>query len=102
MNDLLSIIPELVVTLTAIAVLIVDLVVRGRWHLRSLSVVALGALIVAAVSASPRRAGEPYTSFNGVVLVDEFTQFFRVLFIVLAFVGILAADAYAARRAVPD
>ncbi|OLC58297.1 MAG: hypothetical protein AUH85_01175 [Chloroflexi bacterium 13_1_40CM_4_68_4] len=101
MNDLLAILPELAVTLTAAAVLVADLAIKGPRRLRALSLVTLAGLIVAALTARPGTIVTPYTAFNGFVVVDEFTQFFRVLFILLAFIAVLAAEEYSARRQLP-
>ncbi len=101
MRDLVSILPELFVTLTAAVVLFADVAATGASRWRVLSLVTLAGLVVAGVSVQPWEPVEPYASFNGFVQIDEFTQFFRVLFLLLAFVGVLAAEEYAARRGLP-
>ena len=101
MNDLGAILPELAVTITAAAVLLADLVVGGPRRARWLSLVAIAGLAAAAVASRPGSAPSAYTAFNGFVVVDEFTQFFRLLFLVLAFIAVLAAEEYSARRNLP-
>ncbi len=101
MSDLVSVLPELIVTLTASLVLFVDLVAKGARRLRVLSITALGGLAVAAASTQAWQPTTPIAAFNGFVQVDQFTQFFRVLFITLAFIGVLAAEEYSARRRLP-
>ena len=101
MNDLLAILPELAVTLTATLVLVVDLVVAGRGRVRALSITAALGLAVAAILSWYGPAVGPYAAFNGFVVVDPFTQFFRVLFLLLAFIAVLAAEEYSVRRNLP-
>ena len=101
MNDLLAILPELFVTLTAAAVLGADLVVTGPRRIRVLSVLTAGGLALAAIASRPAAVPEAYTAFNGFVVVDAFSQFFRVLFILLAFIAVLAAEEYSVRRDLP-
>jgi NADH-quinone oxidoreductase subunit N len=66
-----------------------------------LSLVTLAGLLLAALSTQAWRPFESYASFNGFVLIDPFTQFFRILFLLLAFIGVLAAEEYAERRDLP-
>ena len=88
--------PELAVTLTAGVVIVADGLIsraRARTWLPLLTVIGLlGALVV------PTTTGE---FFNGFVRIDGFTNFFRVLFILLALFGTVVAPAYLFRKQVP-
>ena len=88
--------PELAVTLTAGVVIVADGLIsraRARTWLPLLTVIGLlSALVV------PTTTGE---FFNGFVRIDGFTNFFRVLFILLALFGTVVAPAYLFRKQVP-
>lgn len=99
MTDVIAVLPEIVVTATAIVVLALAAVVgdeRSRAALPWITVLGLAAALAAAV-AYPA-AG---TFFNGFVVVDAFAQFFRLTFVVLAALTAVVAPAYLRRERVP-
>ncbi len=108
MNDLVAIIPELIVAVTAGAVLVADATLsRAAARLWLPAIVTVGLLL--AVLAPNGLA--PYPSqaalrsygvfFGGFVQVDAFTNFFRALFVILALLATLVAPAYLERKKVP-
>ncbi|MFN2520479.1 MAG: NADH-quinone oxidoreductase subunit N [Candidatus Limnocylindria bacterium] len=99
MNDLSAVLPEVIVTLTACLVIVADsLMPRGRSRDPLAVLTAIG--LVAAIVAGPlTTTGGRF--FSGFVVVDTFTAFFRVLFLVLAILAVLVAPGYLARRRVP-
>ncbi|MBI3086564.1 MAG: NADH-quinone oxidoreductase subunit N [candidate division NC10 bacterium] len=87
--DLILLAPEIVITVTGLLVLLLDLAVRGRnrgW-LGALSVlgviVALG--LVVRQAAAPARA----LAFSGLHVVDNYANFFKVVFLLSAIIVIL-------------
>ncbi|HKY50592.1 MAG TPA: NADH-quinone oxidoreductase subunit N [Candidatus Limnocylindria bacterium] len=103
MNELIDtirpILPEVIVTLTACVVLIVDGFTprtQDRLLLPALTVVGL----LLALLGGPL-VTSPGQFFGGYVQIDTFTTFFRAVFILLAVLATLVAPAYLARRGVP-
>ena len=99
MNDLIAVLPEAIVTLTAILVLAFDGVVgeeRARPWLPALTIVGLAAAL-----ASPLAYPASGQFFRGFVLIDQFAAFFRLVFIVLAGFTALVAPSYLKRERVP-
>ncbi len=99
MNDLVSVLPEVAVTLTAVVVLVADTLLDRRRSAHALALLTVAGLVVALFSGPLATA--PGTHFSGFVLVDTFTTFFRAVFILLAIFGTLVAPAYLERRDVP-
>ena len=108
MNDLVAITPEVIVLLTAGAVIVADATLsRAAARLWLPIIVTVGLLL--AVFAPNGLA--PYPSeaalrsygvfFGGFVQVDAFTNFFRALFIILALFATLVAPTYLERKGVP-
>ena len=98
MSDLVSVLPEIVVTLTALLVLIADTLVDRRRSAHVLAVVTVAGLVIALFSGPFAIA--PGTHFSGFVLVDTFTTFFRAVFILLAVFATLVAPGYLDRKGV--
>ena len=97
--DLVAVAPEIVVTVVAMLVLVVDAVLGPRRGALALPVVTVGGLIVGlATTFAPVGAG---AYFRGFVLVDDFTTFFRAVFILLAIFAALVSPAYLSRERVP-
>ncbi len=98
MTNVLGIVPEIIVTVVASAVLVADTFLsreRSRTAMAALTAAGLLAAIVASL-ASP--AGEFFARF---VVVDATTTFFRVTFLLLALFATAVAPGYLARRPVP-
>ncbi len=103
MSDLLQtmapLFPELVVTLTAAAVLVADALLPRDRAFAALPALVVGGLLVALVAGpvvSPQGA-----FFSGYVRVDEFALFLRAVFLMLAIFGTLVAPSYLERKRVP-
>jgi len=88
--DLSHLLPEIVITVTALLVLFVDLVARGRERTWLASLSVLGAvvalvLVTRQVTGSPARA----VVFSGLHVVDDYASFFKVVFLLSAVIVIL-------------
>lgn len=110
MNDIAGVAPEVLVAITACVVLVADgLLSREakRAWLPALTVIGLLAALVVPGFADLRPQTAVATTlgpgqyFGGFVQVDDFTQFFRALFIVLAILGIVVAPSYLERKRIP-
>ncbi len=97
-HDLLAVLPEAIVTLVAIVVLVIDAGVGERRARPWLPWVTIVGLAIALASQSWAPAGG--TFFGGFVVVDDFSRFFRLLFIVLAAFTVLVAPPYLRREEV--
>jgi len=88
-DDVTIVLPEVVVTATALLVLVADAVIDrklARVWLPLLTVVGL----VAAIFSGPITVAS-HSAFGGFVVVDTFTAFFRVLFCILAIFAVVVA-----------
>lgn len=98
-RDLVAILPELIVTVTAGVVIVVDSIIdrdKARTWLPALAV--LGLLIALFAPNAWPIVG---LYFSGYVNVDGFTNFFRAVFVVLAIFATLVAPSYLERKRVP-
>ncbi|HEV8228466.1 MAG TPA: NADH-quinone oxidoreductase subunit N [Candidatus Limnocylindria bacterium] len=98
-DTITPILPEIVVTITASAVLVIDGILRratSRLVLPAVTVVGLGLAFLAGPLAPP--AGQ---YFGGYVQVDTFATFFRAVFLLLAAFATLVAPSYLERRGIP-
>jgi len=87
--------PEISLCALAILVILVDLVTKRKWILGA---VAIGGLIVPA-AFSIALWGTNETSFNGMLVVDEFSIFFKLLFLAMAALVLLSSIDYARKFA---
>jgi len=98
-TDVQGVLPEIIVTLTAMLVLlgesILDRDEGGTW----LPVLTATGLVAALVAGPFTMAPTPL--FGGFLTVDTFTTFFRDLFIVLALVATAVSPSYLRRRGLP-
>ncbi|MFH1486044.1 MAG: NADH-quinone oxidoreductase subunit N [Chloroflexota bacterium] len=85
--------PEIILFVAAAAVILLDLVTSDKQKLAGLSIFGI---IVAAVLAITLW-GTQATSFNDILLADSFSVFFRLLFLGIAALIILASRDYAGR-----
>ena len=99
LSDLVTVLPETVVTATACLVLLADTVLERRIARIWLPLLAALGLVAAALTGPFTVTS--HTAFGGFVVVDTFTAFFRVLFIILALFAILVSPEYLERRAIP-
>jgi len=91
-QDLRAFMPELVITATFLLVVLIDI---SLGHLRkSLSFLAAGIGLIAALTAVIAQFGQPArTLFYGMIAVDDMGVFFRGFVIVASFLILLAAPA---------
>jgi len=99
MIDLLAVLPEVVVTGVAILVLTIDAILGEERAAPWLPWVAVTGLVAALASAVAFPATGLY--FGGFVVIDPFTAFFRLVFVVLAIFTVLVAPGYLRRQRVP-
>ena len=98
-QDLVAILPELVVTITAGVVIVVDTMLdRDGRRVWLPALAALGLLIAL---FAPQQWPAVGLYFGGFVNVDGFTGFFRAAFLVLALFATLIAPDYLERKGVP-
>ena len=88
--DLIHLLPEIVVTVTALLVLLVDLAARGRERTWLASLSVLGA-VVALVIVTRQMTGSSgrVTVFSGLHVVDDYASFFKIVFLLSAVIVIL-------------
>jgi NADH-quinone oxidoreductase subunit N len=98
-NDLVAILPELIVTVTAGVVIVVDAIVDREAARVWLPVLAALGLLAALFAPNLWPVVGLY--FSGYVNVDGFTNFFRAVFVVLALFATLVAPSYLDRKGVP-
>ena len=89
-------IPELSLAATAVVVILLDLVIpRKGW----LAVVSIIGLLVSAGFAIAMWGGDSQPMFNNMLAVDNFAIFFKLLFLAIAALVILASVDYVAKFA---
>ncbi len=89
-------IPELILIGFAILVIILDLLLERKSILAAISLVGLA---IAAASILVIPVSPPQAIFNNLLAVDGFAFFFKLLFLVIAFLVILASSDYASKFA---
>jgi len=82
--------PEISLCALAIVVILLDLVVKRKWIM---GVVSIAGLIVPA-AFTVALWGTNETSFNGMLVVDEFSLFFKLFFLVMAALVLLSSTDY--------
>jgi NADH-quinone oxidoreductase subunit N len=98
-DDVITVLPEVVVTATACLILLADAVVDRAIARIWMPILAVLGLLVAIFSGPLTVAS--HTAFGGFVVVDTFTTFFRALFCILAIFAVVVAPEYLERRAIP-
>ncbi len=87
MPDIRPMIPEIVMTVLALAVLILDLVIKRKETTALLSIITAGVVALSMVGTS----GE---AFSGMYIADGFSLFFKVIFLVGLTLSILISIRY--------
>ncbi len=88
--DLMVLAPEIVVTVTALFVLLVDLAARGRERMWLAGLSALGVVIAMALVARQVSEGSlRVLAFSGLHVVDSYANFFKLVFLLSAVIVIL-------------
>ena len=97
--DLVAVYPEIIVTVVAMAVLVVDALLDRRRAAVALPILTIAGLFVALAAVFYDVPAAQY--FRGFVTIDAFTSFFRAVFIILAIFAAAVSPAYLMRRGVP-
>ncbi|MGD9117633.1 MAG: NADH-quinone oxidoreductase subunit N, partial [Dehalococcoidia bacterium] len=87
-------VPELTLLVTAVVVILLDLVLKNKWWLAALSIAGI---VVSAGFAIAMWGGDSESIFYGMMAVDNFAIFFKLLFLVIAALVILASTDYVAK-----
>src|SRR5258708_22731858 len=97
--DLYLLAPEISLVVLALAVMVIDLFVKRRIFIVATSliglIVPLGFVLAQAFST---RFNTPQTAFFGMFIVDRYSLFFDVLFLIIAAVLILSSDSYISKN----
>jgi NADH-quinone oxidoreductase subunit N len=83
--------PEIVLVVFAVAVILLDLFIERKGLLAVISIIGL---LVSCGFAVNLWGGTPQTTFNGMLAVDNFAIFFKILFLGIAVLVILASTDY--------
>ncbi|MBI4180759.1 MAG: NADH-quinone oxidoreductase subunit N, partial [Chloroflexi bacterium] len=86
--------PELILAITAILVILLDLFIRRKGLL---AVISLIGIVVSAGFAIALWGGSPQSIFNNMLAVDNFAIFFKLLFLGITALVILASTDYVAK-----
>jgi NADH-quinone oxidoreductase subunit N len=86
--------PELTLLVTAVVVILLDLVLKNKWWLAALSIAGIA---VSTGFAIAMWGGEEASIFFGMMAVDNFAIFFKLLFLVIAGLVILASTDYVSK-----
>jgi NADH-quinone oxidoreductase subunit N len=79
MPDFWVIAPELILTITAFAVIMWELVTRTRSHLPSAGLASIGAIMALVVTISTSQMN--VSTFGDAIVLDPFASFFKVIFL---------------------
>jgi len=88
--------PELTLLVSAVVVILLDLFVKRKWWLAAVSIAGI---VVSAGFAIAMWGGDSQSIFFGMMAVDNFAIFFKLLFLVIAALVILASTDYVAKFA---
>jgi NADH-quinone oxidoreductase subunit N len=86
--------PELTLAATAVVVILLDFFVKSKWWLAAVSIVGLA---VSAGFTIAMWGGGSTALFSDMLAVDSFALFFKLLFLVIAALVILASAGYVAK-----
>jgi NADH-quinone oxidoreductase subunit N len=86
--------PELTLAATAVVVILLDFFVKSKWWLAAVSIVGLA---VSAGFTIAMWGGGSTALFSDMLAVDSFALFFKLLFLVIAVLVILASAGYVAK-----
>ncbi len=97
--NLVPVLPELIVVTTAIVILLLDAIRpgRGQAHLVAISVAGLLGAAVPLFRAWSVPAADGLTALGGMVAVDRYAVFFRLILIGVALIGVLFSAHYLGR-----
>jgi len=86
--------PELTLAATAVVVILLDLFLKPKWWLAAVSILGL---VVSAGFTIAMWGGGSTALFNNLLAVDSFALFFKLLFLVIAALVILASTDYVSK-----
>lgn len=92
LSDILGVLPELILVITAIAAIIVDVSAKGKDTSATMLVTATGFVVSGLVALS--RVGTMGLLMNGAVFHDGFTTAFRAIFCLIGFLTAIFSPAY--------
>jgi NADH-quinone oxidoreductase subunit N len=92
--DISAVYPELVITLTGLFVLAVDVFLKPEKKTVLAVVSVVGLLVAFLISAAVLVAGRNDTAFSGMVVVDAYAQFFKIIFFLSAVLTIFMSPRY--------
>lgn len=93
LSDLYLLAPELSLTLLALTVMVVDLFVKRRIVIVGVALVGLLVPVAFTISQALTLTGT-HTAFFGMLVVDQYAIFFKVIFLLIAAVMVLASYDY--------
>jgi len=93
LSDLYLLAPELSLTLLALTVMVVDLFVKRRIVIVSVALIGLLVPVAFTISQALTLTGT-HTAFFGMLVVDQYSIFFKVIFLLIAAVMVLASYDY--------
>lgn len=96
LSDLYLLAPELSLTLLALVVMVLDLFVKRRAVVAGAALIGLAVPIGFTISQALTLQGT-HKAFFGMLVVDQYAIFFKVIFLLIAAVMILASYGYVAR-----
>ncbi len=97
-TDFFTLLPAILLTLWACALLLVDVFTPGEKKGRTAFLAALG--LVAAFGVTVTQPGSEYAGFNGMVVRDGFANFLISLFLLTGLLGIAVAYGYLRRMGI--
>ena len=93
LDDLIPIIPEIIILLTAFTVLIVDLFDNKREKSFTLALTTILGLCIAGIAES-NLYGKNITGFYGTIIADDFSILFEFIYIIVAIVTVFVSLNY--------
>jgi NADH-quinone oxidoreductase subunit N len=94
------ILPEIILTLAGVLLMLLEAVFTRDEQKKIYGPLSVAALIAAMV-ASIAAAGDPGAAFSGMLIIDGFSSFFRVLLAGIGIVAILSSSGYLWREKMP-
>jgi NADH-quinone oxidoreductase subunit N len=96
--ELTRFLPEIILTIFGTLIMVMEGIREGKWE-RAYGPLSIAGL-VGALAASIYAYDNPGAAFSGMLMVDGFATFFRVLVIGVGILTVLASDHYLAREGV--
>jgi len=97
--EIQQIFPEITLCLFGIAIILLDTFLPKAKRSAATAIALIGIAVAAVFTLG--LVGENGTFFSGMIIVDEFSIFFRVTFLIIGGLTILASSSYVARENLP-